>query len=141
MNTSKKLMISTGIVMILSGPALAQGGPVMTQCASEIAQYCADKDHGAGAVRACLEENRTKLSSSCQQALDTTGGGVRSGMPMMSTDKIAEKLKQQGYGEISKIEAESGKRYEVKTIDANGNRVELYVDGITGEILRSERDD
>ncbi|NNJ76665.1 MAG: hypothetical protein HKP56_16075 [Anderseniella sp.] len=141
MNTSKKLMISAGIVMILSVQALAQGGPVMSQCASEIAQYCADKDHGAGAVRTCLEENRTNLSSSCRQALDTTGGGVRSGMAMMSTDEIAEKLKQQGYGEISKIEAESGKRYEVKTVDANGNRVELYVDGITGEILRSERDD
>ena len=141
MNTSKKPMISAGIVMILSAPALAQGGPVMTQCAAEITQHCADKEHGAGAVRACLEENRTKLSSACQQALDTTGGGVRSGMPMMSTDEIAEKLKQRGYGEISKIEAESGKRYEVKTVDANGNRVELYVDGITGEILRSERDD
>lgn len=141
MNTSKTLMISTGIVMIFSAPAVAQGGPVMTQCAAEISQYCADKEHGAGAVRACLEENRTKLSSSCQQALDTTGGGVRSGMPMMSTEEIANKLKQRGYGEISKIEAESGKRYEVKTVDANGNRVELYVDGITGEILRSERDD
>lgn len=141
MNTSKKQMISTGIVVILSAPAFAQGGPVMTQCAVEITQYCADKEHGAGAVRACLEENRTKLSSSCEQALDTTGGGIRSRMPMMSTDEIAKKLKQQGYGEISKIEAESGKRYEVKTVDASGNRVELYVDGITGEILRSEKDD
>jgi len=59
----------------------------------------------------------------------------------MGTDEIATKLKEQGYGKISKIEVESGKRYEVKTVDADGNRVELYVDGITGKVIRSERDD
>ena len=58
--------------------ALAQAagvGPVASQCASEIKAYCADKEHGAGEVRACLEANRPHLSAHCTHALDTTGGG------------------------------------------------------------------
>lgn len=61
-----------------SHPALAQtvgAGPVAAQCASKIKAYCADKEHGAGEVRACLEANRPHLSAQCAHALDTTGGG------------------------------------------------------------------
>lgn len=141
MSVLRKLMIIAGAAMLFQGQSLAQSGPVATQCAPEITKYCADKTHGDGSVRACLEANRTQLSTDCQQALDTTGGGMRSGMTMMSTDEITAKLKEQGYGKISKIEVESGKRFEVKAVDANGNRVELYVDGITGKVIRSERND
>ena len=61
-----------------SHPASAQGtgtGPVASQCTSEIKAYCADKEHGAGEVRACLEANRSHLSAPCTHALGTTGGG------------------------------------------------------------------
>jgi len=141
MSVSRKLLIFASAVMLFQGHSLAQSGPVATQCAPEIAKYCADKTHGDGSVRSCLEDNRAQLSSDCQQALDTTGGGMRSSMTIMSPDEIAAKLKEQGYGSISKIEVESGKHYEVNTVDASGNRVELYVDGITGKVVSSERDD
>ncbi len=57
-------------------PASAQGtGPVATQCSRDIQSFCADKGHGAGQTRSCLEANREKVSSECRQALDTTGPG------------------------------------------------------------------
>ena len=64
------------IVAISAIPALAQGtGPVASQCATDIQNFCASKEHGAGQVRACLESNREKVSPDCRQALDTTGPG------------------------------------------------------------------
>lgn len=50
-------------------------GPVGTICEKDIKAYCAGLQHGAGAVRSCLEENRSKVSPDCRAALDTTGGG------------------------------------------------------------------
>lgn len=61
------------------GPAIAQG-PVATACGQEIASLCADKEHGRGEVRACLEANKDKVSAGCKQALDTTGPGKGMGM-------------------------------------------------------------
>jgi hypothetical protein len=54
--------------------ALAQGGPVATGCANDIAKFCSGKPHD-GSVRICLETNYTKVSAACKQALDSTGGG------------------------------------------------------------------
>ncbi|MDE2029975.1 MAG: hypothetical protein KGI97_05350 [Alphaproteobacteria bacterium] len=50
-------------------------GPVATQCAAEIKQFCASKKHGTGDVRTCLEAQKTGLSEQCKKALETTGGG------------------------------------------------------------------
>jgi hypothetical protein len=68
------------LAAILGSPnlAIAQAvgtGPVATQCAAEIKQHCANKTHGAGEVRACLEAHKSDVSPACRQALDTTGGG------------------------------------------------------------------
>jgi hypothetical protein len=54
--------------------ALAQGGPVATDCASDIAKLCSGKPHD-GSVRICLEINYGKVSAACKAALDSTGGG------------------------------------------------------------------
>lgn len=54
--------------------------------------------------------------------------------------QVAARVRDAGYGSIDEIERERD-RFEVKTRDANGRRVELYVDALTGEILRSKRDD
>jgi hypothetical protein len=54
--------------------ALAQGGPVATDCASDIAKLCSGKPHD-GSVRICLETNYGKVSAACKTALDSTGGG------------------------------------------------------------------
>lgn len=67
------LIISTGFGNSVS--AQSNSGPVASACTAEISRYCADKQHGNGAVRACLEANREQLAAQCAQALDTTGGG------------------------------------------------------------------
>lgn len=68
----------SGMVMMASAPAEAQRagtGPVGRYCAKEIAAHCAGVAHGSMQARNCLEANRSRLSSACRQALDTTGGG------------------------------------------------------------------
>lgn len=68
-------------VSLLAAPALAQGtgtGPVARACEADIKTYCAGLEHGQGEVRACLEENKDKVSDACKEALETTGHGRRS---------------------------------------------------------------
>lgn len=52
-------------------------GPVVAACQSDIEQLCEGKEHGNGAIRACLEANHAKLSAECRNALDSTGPGRR----------------------------------------------------------------
>ena len=56
-------------------PAFAQQGPVAMSCKEDIAKYCADKEHGKGEVRACLEAAKDKVTDECKAALDSTGPG------------------------------------------------------------------
>lgn len=57
----------------------------------------------------------------------------------MGIAEIATMLEDQGYT-IREIELERG-RYDVEMIDANGMRVEAYLDPITGEVLPYRDDD
>lgn len=52
-------------------------GPVGVACQSDIALHCKGLSHGGGAVRSCLERNRTDVSKSCAAALGNTGSGRR----------------------------------------------------------------
>jgi hypothetical protein len=83
----RSLLTGTTTVLLAAGLLMAQAtghgafaqttpsGPVASSCTAEISKYCADQQHGAGAVRACLEANRQDLSAPCREALDSTGGG------------------------------------------------------------------
>lgn len=69
-------------MLVIATPALAQRpdpgtGPVASACQQDIEKLCADAEHGRGAVRACLEQNKAKVSAACANALDTTGPGRR----------------------------------------------------------------
>jgi hypothetical protein len=75
MKTAKTLAITASVFTALATGALAQQGPVAAACADDIPKYCADKEHGQGEVRACLEVNKDKVSAACKTALETTGGG------------------------------------------------------------------
>ena len=71
---------AAALTLSLTAGALAQGpgqGPVASACVDDIAKFCADKEHGQGKVRACLEANKDKVSEACKTALDTTGPGHR----------------------------------------------------------------
>ncbi len=74
------IVIAAGFV--IAAPALAQNpepgkGPVAAACQQDIEKFCAGKEHGQGAVRACLESNKASVSAGCANALDTTGPGRR----------------------------------------------------------------
>ena len=57
----------------------------------------------------------------------------------MSIAQIATMLEEQGYT-VREIELERG-RYDVEMIDANGMRVEAYLDAVTGAVLPYRDDD
>jgi hypothetical protein len=57
----------------------------------------------------------------------------------MSVAQIATMLEEQGYT-VREIELERG-RYDVEMIDANGMRVEAYLDAVTGAVLPYRDDD
>ena len=59
---------------------------------------------------------------------------------VLPMEAMLARLRAAGYTEIRKVERERG-RYEVEGRDAQGERVELYVDARTGEVLKAERDD
>jgi Cysteine rich repeat len=75
MSKRSLLAISAAAMLGFGGAALAQTGPVATACKDDIVKYCADKEHGRGEVRACLEANKDKVSDVCKEALDNTGPG------------------------------------------------------------------
>jgi len=56
----------------------------------------------------------------------------------MSMQALKTKLTAAGYRDFEEIERKRG-RYEVKATDPKGQRVELYVDALTGDIVKSER--
>lgn len=56
----------------------------------------------------------------------------------MSEDATKDLLKQQGYQEVRKIKVTEGNCYEVYGIDAQGNKVEVYLDPTTGGLIAKE---
>ena len=75
-------LIAAGVCVSFGTPAFAQRpepgtGPVAAACQQDIEKLCSGKEHGAGAVRDCLESNRAKVSAACAAALNSTGGGRR----------------------------------------------------------------
>ena len=55
----------------------------------------------------------------------------------MSPQQLQSRLEAAGYRNFEEIERNSYK-YEVRAMDPQGRRVELYVDPKTGEILKTE---
>jgi hypothetical protein len=52
---------------------------------------------------------------------------------LLTIGEVHDKLVAQGYRDIEKIDRE-GRGFEVKATDAEGRRVKLDVDGVTGEV-------
>lgn len=140
MNIFRDVSLAVGVVLAGAGMVHAQAGPVASACQSEMEKYCADMSHGQRGVRTCLEDHQEQVSTACKEALDSTGPRMGMGRNIMGQDEIVKGLEEQGYTEIHKVERETRGRYEVKALDPDGHRVELYVDGMTGEILKSERE-
>jgi hypothetical protein len=56
----------------------------------------------------------------------------------MSEDATKDLLMQQGYQEVRKIKVTEGNCYEVYGIDAQGNKVEAYLDPTNGNLVAKE---
>ncbi|MCW9014574.1 MAG: PepSY domain-containing protein [Gammaproteobacteria bacterium] len=72
-------------------------------------------------------------------AVSSTDSAIRASMQTETWLKIPaiyNRVIAAGYGDINEIERED-RGYEVEARNANGDRVELYVDAVTGEILKS----
>lgn len=77
-----------------------------------------------------------------QQQARIQGGAqtqVQAQAGIMSIAEVATRLEEQGYL-LREIELERG-IYEVEMTDANGMRVEAYLDAVTGEVLPYRDDD
>ncbi|WP_348764994.1 PepSY domain-containing protein [uncultured Salinisphaera sp.] len=66
--------------------------------------------------------------------------GASADSNMKSLVDVVQMLESQDYTQIDEIDRDMD-RYDVEATDPAGQRVELTIDGKTGEILRSERDD
>ena len=53
------------ITAALLGSATAAGADLLTACASEVTEFCADVDEGDGRVVACLASRSEKLRAGC----------------------------------------------------------------------------
>ena len=58
----------------------------------------------------------------------------------LTMDEVLARLRIAGYSDFAEVEREKG-RYEVKGRDAEGRRVELYVDARDGKVLEQKRHD
>lgn len=67
------------------------------------------------------------------------GGKAVSGAAL-DMQALIQRLSQNGYGDIRKIEREGG-RYEVEARNRDGRWRELEIDAQSGKILRDEEDD
>jgi len=56
----------------------------------------------------------------------------------MSQDATKDLLKQQGYQDVRTIKVTEGNCYEVYAIDAQGEKVEVYLDPTNGSLVAKE---
>ena len=145
MKNTRLLMLAASVSFF--SPAYAQMGPVGAACQDDIARYCPEINHIGGAVRLCLDEHISQVSLECRQALETAapgspryGRGGSGWHNVMGLRQIVTTVEALGYTGISEIEFEGG-HYEIEAKDPQGKAVELYVDSVTGKVLRVKPDD
>jgi len=56
-------------------PSDAQAAAISSSCRADYPKVCADVPTGGEAALSCLDKNKTKVSASCQQALNAASGG------------------------------------------------------------------
>jgi hypothetical protein len=69
-------------------PSSAQIAAIRSSCRSDYPEVCAGVPTGGEAALSCLEKNKAKVSSSCQQALNAAGGSTataKGGAPAAAT--------------------------------------------------------
>lgn len=72
-----------------------------------------------------------------QSATPVTSMTTTQDASWLSIREVLDRLETQGYRDFTEIERDDG-RYEVKAIDAQGQRVEIDVHPVTAEVLKTE---
>ncbi|AMO36859.1 PepSY domain-containing protein [Thauera humireducens] len=67
----------------------------------------------------------------------TAGTSAATQASWLTMQQVQTKLEAAGYRDFEKIERDSDK-YEVKATDPQGKRVELDIDPMTGDVLKTE---
>ncbi len=62
-------------------PTASQTAAIRQYCASDFRAHCASVPTGGKTALACLQQNASSLSASCQQAVAAVSGGSSSPMP------------------------------------------------------------
>jgi uncharacterized membrane protein YkoI len=94
---------------------------------------------GAATAGSAIASNESEKYGS-RSEYTTSGESSGSTGSALSMGQILAKVKERGFTEIYEVERERGV-YEVKTRDAEGRLMELYLDAKTGEVLKSEYED
>ena len=70
-----KLVLVLGLLYASQSSALAQSGTTLEQqaCSRDASRFCRKQLGDDGAVQQCLQQNRTKLSASCQKVFKDHG--------------------------------------------------------------------
>src|SRR6267378_3708381 len=73
-------MLAGAIVISASAfaqaPTDAQRAAIRSACRSDYPKVCAGVPTGGAPALQCLDKNKSKVSSGCQQALNAAGGGA-----------------------------------------------------------------
>ena len=57
-------------------PTDAQRSAIRSACRSDYMAHCSSVPTGGAAALSCLQQNKSKLSANCQQAVNAVGGGA-----------------------------------------------------------------
>ena len=60
-------------------PSSAQVAAIRSACRSDYMAHCSGVPTGGAAALSCLQQNKSKLSANCQQAVNAVGGGASGG--------------------------------------------------------------
>lgn len=97
-----------------------------------------ERENGRYEVKAIDAEGRKvklKFDAVSGEILSPTAGAAQA--KRLSIDEVNSKLQAAGYRDVEKIERD-GSKYEAYATDGEGRRVELKLDAVSGEILKTE---
>ena len=75
--TTKSAALALAFILAGLAQASAQNGPTMQEkmaCRADAQSFCAQHIGKPDEMRACLEQNKAKLSTPCRQVVETHGG-------------------------------------------------------------------
>jgi uncharacterized membrane protein YkoI len=137
---TRSLLFASALVLASAAGTLALNGVQVTRAAGDGAAGtdAPSVQQQTPATEAELAPSRDGMRR--QQSRDDAVA-VKSSRQAMPLEDVIRELSRQGYGDIREVERAGPDRYEVYARDADGRRVELKVDAVTGKVLEREEED